>query len=285
MDTNNRTSKSRSQRLIRSDREIVNAYKKTKSVHAAGKTLGIYGQTVHVRLKKLGVQLRNPEWKDNEDEILRREYQVHRNEGKLAALAEKMGRTKQFICRKARALGLTDRKVAKPWLAVWKGMSEDEARKHFERFKKSGFGLGQWCKRMGFDDLGFSRTMQDHFPDEWDLVIEAKSPKTKYRLGRQVEYRVRNELRKLGYFALRSPRSLGPIDLVAIKKGCVLFVQCKRSMSLPPLEWNALFEVAVSVGAIPVLAGSPTGRGTVYKRMLGLKDGSKRKQPMEDFAP
>jgi hypothetical protein len=56
-------------------------------------------------------------------------------------------------------------------------------------------------------------------------------------------------------------------------------------MILNVREWNSLYDIAVSVGAIPVLAGRPTGRGIQYKRLIGRKDGSRRRQPMEDFRP
>lgn len=94
------------------------------------------------------------------------------------------------------------------------------------------------------------------------------------------------EIERLRYpITLRSPRSGGPADIVAIKKGCQLLVQCKRSMCCGVNEWNTLFDLAESVGAIPVLAGRPTGRGLVYMKITGRKDGSRRTQPMEKYAP
>lgn len=244
------------------------------------------GQQVQVRLRQMGVLLRFPRWSEEESERLRNEYTQHRHCGTLDVLASEMGRTKHLICRKARQLGLTDQRGPSLWNRVWKGLAEDEARIHFERFRDSKLGLGQYCQKKGFDDLGFSRCMQEHFPDEWDALIESKAPRqTKYRLGRQCEYRVRDDLRRRGYFVLRSPRSSGPVDLVAIKRGAILFVQCKRGMLCAVVEWNALFDLAETVAATPVLAGSPTGNGISYRRMVGRKDGSKRRQPMAPFDP
>lgn len=268
------------------DKELLNAYRKTRNVHKAGAILGIKGGSVHERLVRLGVDRNVNRWTASDDERLRNEYEAASASGKLIDLAKSMGRTKPFICRKARSLGLTNQKREKLFLRVWKGMSADEARIHFEKFKASSLTLGQYCTKKKIDDLGFSVLMRSHFPDEWEMVTELKGHKqTGYRLGRHVEYTVRDDLRKRGYFAMRSPRSAGPVDIVGIRNGAVLFVQAKRNLALPPSEWNALFEIAKSVGAIPLLAGRPTGKGLVYHRLLSVKDGTRKRQPMEPFEP
>jgi len=198
-----------------------------------------------------------------------------------------MGRTKHFICRQARALGLTDQKRAKPFLATWKYVDEPSARAIFEQFKQSAANLGQFCAERKFDTLGFSRCMKQHFPDEWEHVIESKQiAQSWYRYGRQFEYRVRDQLKANGYFAMRSPASKTPIDLIGIKPGVVLFIQCKRSGVLNPKEWNELYDLAVSCGAIPILASTPRRRVTDYERLLTRKDGSRgQRQPKEPFDP
>jgi len=182
-------------------------------------------------------------------------------------------------------LGLTDQHHAKPYLATWKYMSEEAARSILDDFRHSRGNLGEYCARKGYDDLGMSRTLQAYFPDEWDAIIESKIPKqTMYRLGRALEYRCRDYFKARGYFTLRSPRSAGKVDVVAIKTGQVVFVQCKRSGSLGVQEWNAVFDLALSVSAIPLMAmNNPTGRGINFYRLMERKDGSKRKQPMEKW--
>ena len=128
--------------------------------------------------------------------------------------------------------------------------------------------------------------MKKHFPDEWEHVIEAKQIKqTKYRYGRQFEYRVRDALKAIGYFALRSPASRTPIDVLAVRHGLVLFIQCKRNRMLRPGEWNELFDLAISCGAIPILASSVTGRGATYERLIGRKEIKGAKQPLSLFDP
>lgn len=271
-----------------SDADAIAAYQQHKNIWVAAPLIGTTGQCLHKRLQSLGVPMTGSgiRWTKADTQRLIKDYPTHSHNGTLAVLASDMGRTRQFICRKAKTLGLTSQSRERPYLATWKYIEEEQAEKVWAQFKKSSLGLGQFCKANGIDDLGFSNAMKRFFADEWEYVIESKAPKqTKYRLGRQVEYSVRDDLKKRGYFALRSPRSGGIADLIALKKGCVLLVQCKRSMALGVSEWNQLFDLADSVGAVPLLAGRPTGRGLIYMKLDCRKDGSKRRQPMNEYEP
>jgi len=141
--------------------------------------------------------------------------------------------------------------------------------------------MKRYCADRGYDDLGFSRKMREFFEDEYEAVIESKAPRSSlYRLGRQVEYSACRELRAAGFFALRSPASKSPLDVVAVRPGVVLFVQCKRALDLQVSEWNALFDLADKCGATAVLAGRERERGLTYFVLTDRKDGSKRPQPM-----
>lgn len=107
---------------------------------------------------------------------------------------------------------------------------------------------------------------------------------TGYQLGRALETRARQLLEANGYFVVRAAASKGLVDLVAMKPGQTLFVQCKRSGSLPPTEWNALYALALSLGAVPLM-GRRGKRGTELLRLTGPKSGLRgRRQPMEAFS-
>jgi len=268
------------------DEQVLAAYRTHRSVWKAARALGLCGQSVHERLVKLGANVPVRTITEDELELLRREYLIYRDAGKLADLAKRMGRTKPLLCRAARALGLTDRRHARRYCAVWKHLSVEAADVIWQDFKAARAGLGAYCRTKGYDDLGFSRCMKLHFADEYESVIEAKAPRQSlYRYGRQFEYRVRDELRGHGYVALRSPASKSPLDLMVVGHGQVLFVQCKRHGALPPGEWNELLDLAASCGATPILALMPASRGIAYFRLTGRKDGSKRRQPMEAWQP
>lgn len=103
-----------------------------------------------------------------------------------------------------------------------------------------------------------------------------------YEKGRALEHRVRAHLREEGFEVLRTAGSKSKVDLVALKQGQILFVQCKRSGALPPAEWNALWDLALMVGAIPVLAEQLV-RGRKYWRLTGRKDVPGKRQPYTEL--
>jgi hypothetical protein len=162
----------------------------------------------------------------------------------------------------------------------WAALSPDLARAWLERFRHQSLDLHRFCRRHHISVLAFRRTMRSYFADDWTAAVRAKATRqTPYRLGRALEYRVRRLLEDAGFVVLRSLGSKSPVDLVAIRRGVLLLVQCKRSGTLAPAEWNTLYALADSVAAVPLLALMPTARGTVFYRLTGPKDGPGR-QPM-----
>lgn len=94
---------------------------------------------------------------------------------------------------------------------------------------------------------------------------------TQYNDGRRFEYRVRDALREDGYEVLRSAGSKTKIDLVAMKPGQIIFVQCKVNGLCSPAERSKLRDLAGMVGALPIVAYShKEGRSaaTVRYRLL-----------------
>jgi hypothetical protein len=95
-----------------------------------------------------------------------------------------------------------------------------------------------------------------------------------YAAGTRFERKVRTDLRDNGYTVIRAAGSKGDskVDLVALKPGQVLFIQCKADGTMPPAEWDRLFDVAGWVSAYPILASNGLrGRGIRYDRLLGHK--------------
>jgi len=164
----------------------------------------------------------------------------------------------------------------------WKGMSADVARQWFDRFCAQSLDLGRFCKKEQVSVTAFRSTMRSYFAEDWDTAVKAKaSSQTPYKLGRAFEYRVMRQLETQGFIVLRSPGSKSPIDVIAVKRGAIWFVQCKRGGSISPEEWNTFYDLAMSVHATPVLAMMPTGRGTQLFRMTGPKTTLTRTAPME----
>jgi hypothetical protein len=92
------------------DSEIVRAYEELKSIWKVADRFNMCGQSVHERLKKLNILLKGANFSQEEIEKIKAFYQrgFESGDGSLDALAKEMGRIKHSICRKARALGLTN---------------------------------------------------------------------------------------------------------------------------------------------------------------------------------
>lgn len=108
-----------------------------------------------------------------------------------------------------------------------------------------------------------------------------------YVSGATFERKVRTDLTSHGYEVMRAAGSKGSTkaDLVAIKPGQILLVQCKRDGQCIRAEWDRLVEVAGWVDAVPILASSgPKGRGVLYTHLLGPKRRYSRVQPVATFA-
>lgn len=90
-----------------------------------------------------------------------------------------------------------------------------------------------------------------------------------YRRGADFERAVRADLVDHGYEVIRSAGSKTKVDLVAIKNGELLLIQCKLPNSqLPSSEWNRLRALSRMCAARPILALKIEGRTRPYYREL-----------------
>jgi Holliday junction resolvase len=109
-----------------------------------------------------------------------------------------------------------------------------------------------------------------------------------YAKGTRFEHKVRDDLAENGYEVMRAAGSKGStkLDLIALKPGEMLFVQCKTTGLISPAEWNRVYEVAGWVGAVPLLASNgPRGRGVTYGRLTGVKVPRSRTRPCVPWTP
>jgi len=86
-------------------------------------------------------------------------------------------------------------------------------------------------------------------------------PNAKYRDGRDLEYAVMAHLEKNGYTIMcRAAGSHGPADVIAVKPGELLFVQCKTNSKDSAAKRANLARLATWAAAIPLVASwQPTG--------------------------
>lgn len=111
------------------------------------------------------------------------------------------------------------------------------------------------------------------------------SGNTPYKQGRAFEYSVRSQLKRRGYFVIRSYASKGKVDEVAVGRQGVLFVQCKRRGVIGSEEWNLLHALGVEHGAIPVVAMKLSERVTGYFRLDEPRAFRSRERPWTQIDP
>jgi hypothetical protein len=93
-----------------------------------------------------------------------------------------------------------------------------------------------------------------------------------YSDGVRVEHAVIDHLRANGYDTVRAASSKGLADVVAVKPGQVLFVNCKRTTPPGPAERAALLRVAAHLPgiALPIVALKPLRQPLQYRVLLGV---------------
>jgi len=100
-----------------SNEVVAESYERLGNIWLVGEEVGVSGQTVQRRLVKMNIDRSRKPITVAEKGRLIDEYEEHANGGTLDDLARDMGRTKQYICRHAGALGLTNQGRAKPYMA------------------------------------------------------------------------------------------------------------------------------------------------------------------------
>ena len=147
-------------------------------------------------------------------------------------------------------------KGQRPHNAKWDRCTEVEALELFDQYKNSELNLQHFGKSKHIGSYTLSKLFHRFFSDEFMVYTESQNAKNNnnYKRGRHFEWRVRDHYKKLGYFVIRSPRSKSPVDLTCIKKGDLVFIQCKTNGIFLRCERKELTDLAESVGARAVFA-------------------------------
>lgn len=169
-----------------SDRDLINLYQKNLSVWKVAEISGISGQQVHQRLKGLGINMEGSgkRWTSEDEKKLKSLYQngFVRGDGKLNEFCKKHNRTKQFVCRKAKDLGLTDEK-RKLSDRMRKEVSL-RAKKHIEENGHNRGALGMKHTQETKDALSKSSLkMWESFSEDRRSEIIMKQIKVRHKNG------------------------------------------------------------------------------------------------------
>lgn len=91
---------------------------------------------------------------------------------------------------------------------------------------------------------------------------------TNYARGANFERRIMADLDLNGYFTMRASGSHGIADVVAIKAGEILLVQCKITGTISPADRVALLDLATRAGAVPLIAYRPSPKKFAYRQLI-----------------
>ncbi len=118
-------------------------------------------------------------------------------------------------------------------------------------------------------------------------VVDRSKNRTNKARGTAFERKVSAQLTGDGYLVIRAAGSHGAADLIALKRGQVLFVQVKLGGAgdCPPAEWNLFHDLACSVGALPILAYRPGRAGVAFWLVTGRKERVTKQPPAAPWTP
>ena len=141
------------------DEQLIESYSRTQSVWDTAKEFDMCGQSVHERLTKLGLINKMNVFSDEDYKKLKEFYATHelkRGSGELEMIAKKLGRTKQFISRKAKELGLS---------ICTRPLSENNVKAMQERSRKMLKNKGNKMWKQGKRKIG---KREIYFRSRWE---------------------------------------------------------------------------------------------------------------------
>lgn len=147
------------------------------------------------------------------------------------------------------------RKGIYPKNHFFRNFSKEDAEDMFVKWEASRLPLKIFAKEKANISYSIlSKLFKEHMRSRFEDLSE-KHKVHNYQRGRDLEYKVRDIYAEKGYFVLRSPRSGGPADIVALKRGEIVLIQCKaRKNLLSRRESDELVKLAESLSAKAVLA-------------------------------
>lgn len=92
-----------------------------------------------------------------------------------------------------------------------------------------------------------------------------------YRKGRKFEWQVKRLLEVNGWLTVRAARSK-PLDLIALKNGSILLIECKYSSAISREDRSKMIEMARIAAGKPILALKKKYERRI--RLINLEDGA-----------
>lgn len=152
---------------------IVQAYKETGSVWAAGKRLGLAGQSVHERLRAVGYPMRGRLW--TPDELA--ELATLAGQATIGEIAHRLGRPYAGVALMISRRGFGSRygNRLRRKLPRGAGYDKDSIGRALRELARFSGSIRQFCVQRGLTVDGFVYACQCHYPDKWTAYTATHS--------------------------------------------------------------------------------------------------------------
>lgn len=146
--------------------QIIDAYRDTGSVWAAGKRLGMAGQSVHERLRAIGYPLASQNWTPAEVGELRNLV----GQATIAEIAHRLGRPYNGVACKISELGIGVRFGNNRKVKVQRGAGYDKSRltRYAKQIEATGVTVRQFARTNGLGVEMLCRAFEQRLPEWWD---------------------------------------------------------------------------------------------------------------------
>jgi hypothetical protein len=146
--------------------QVIEAYQLTGSVWAAGKKLGMAGQSVHERLQKIGYPIANRNWSESEYEELRK---LKESNLTITQIAHRLGRPYAGVALKISRLGLADHAGNRGSKKIPRGKGYDKAslKNYIDEIDFMDEKITTFAKKNSLNIETLAQAIERHYPEWW----------------------------------------------------------------------------------------------------------------------
>lgn len=157
-----------------SDEEVVAAYRELGSIWKAAKRLGLCGQSVHERLRRLGYPMAHQKW--SRDELEEAQRLAIQGEP-LAQIAARVGRTYHAVALKLSRTGVGSRRATWRWKPKrTRPLSRSTVHTFAELLDQEGWSVRRLARREGLAITALVDALQVYEPAAWRQYVTDHSP-------------------------------------------------------------------------------------------------------------
>jgi len=155
-----------------SNEEIIAAYKATGSVWAAGKALGMAGQTIHKKLTALGYPMAHAAWTDDEIAEL---ASLTEAGVRIGEIADRLGRSYAAVAVRASRAGLKSAAPRERKVPRGAGYDKVSTLRNMKELESCDLGVTRFARAKGLRVDNLVLALQKHCPERLEAYTRTHS--------------------------------------------------------------------------------------------------------------